>query len=128
MPYIDYQFYIDEFKGVSLSEDVFNNLVGRASDLIDQVTNYKIETIGFDNLYPAYQQRVKKAVAAQVEFLHVNGGIVGMQSSDSSNVSIGKFSYATGDSSKGLSKSISDSALAYLNGTGLLYRGVVTCG
>lgn len=128
MPYIDYQFYTDEFKGVSLSEDAFNNLVGRASDLIDQVTNYKIETIGFDNLYPAFQQRVKKATAAQVEFMHVNGGVVSMQSSDTSNVSIGKFSYSTGGSDKGMTKSISDSALAYLKGTGLLYRGVVTCG
>lgn len=128
MLYIDYQFYTDEFKGVSLSEDAFNNLAGRASDLIDQVTKYKIEDIGFDNLYPAFQQRVKKATAAQVEFMHVNGGVVAMQSSDASNVTIGKFSYATGGSDKGMAKSISDSALAYLNSTGLLYRGVVTCG
>lgn len=128
MLYIDFQFYTNEFKGVSLSEDAFNSLVGRASDIIDQVTNYKIEQIGFDNLYPTFQQRVKKATVAQVEFMHVNGGVIAMQSSDASNVSIGKFSYSTGVSDKVMAKSISDSAIAYLNGTGLLYRGVVTCG
>lgn len=128
MPFIDYQFYTDEFKGVSLSEDAFNGLVGRASDLVDQATNYKIEAIGIENLHPAYQQRVKKAVAAQVEFLNVNGGIVAMQSNDVTSASIGSFSYSAGDSGKGMTKFISDSAITYLSTTGLLYRGVVTCG
>ncbi|WP_374964615.1 hypothetical protein [Lysinibacillus sp. RS5] len=127
MLYIDYQFYTDEFKGVSLSEDVFSSLVGRASDMIDQVTNYKIESIGFDNLFPAFQQRVKKATAAQVEYLHVNGGMAMMQSSVT-DVSIGKFSYDSLASSKTPDKTISDNAMAYLKCTGLLYRGVATCG
>ena len=128
MPYIDYQFYTDEFKGVSLSEDAFNNLVSRASDLIDQVTNFKIETIGFENLYPAYQQRVKKAVAAQVEYMHVNGGIVNMQTADLSSASLGSFSYAENGSSGQVMKTTSKSAIDYLRGTGLLYSGVMTCG
>lgn len=127
MPYIDYQFYTDEFQGVSLSEDVFSSLVGRASDMIDQVTNYKIESIGFDNLYPAFQQRVKKATAAQVEYLHVNGGMATIQSSVT-DVSIGKFSYDSLAASKTPDKTISDNAMAYLRGTRLLYRGVATCG
>ena len=127
MPYIDYQFYTEEFKGVPLSEDVFSSLVGRASDSIDQVTNYKIEAIGFDNLYPTFQQRVKKATAAQVEYLYVNGGPATMQSTVT-DVAIGKFSYDSLAASKTPDKSISDAALAYLKGTGLLYRGVATCG
>ena len=133
MPYIDYDFYTNEFKGVSLDENTFSSIVDRASDLIDIATNDKIGAIGFENLYPSFQLRVKKAIAAQVEYIHVNGGIEAIQSQEMQQVSIGDFSYSKSTSkaqSAGVSihQTICPVARDYLRGTGLLYTGVMTIG
>lgn len=133
MPYIDYDFYTNEFKGVSLDESIFSSLVDRASDLIDIATNHKIEAIGFDHLYTSFQLRIKKAVAAQVEYMYVNGGIEAMQSQEIQQASIGRFSYSK-SVSKAQSANVSTHqtichmARDYLQGTGLLYAGVTTVG
>lgn len=133
MPYIDYNFYTNEFKGVSLDESTFSSLANRASDLIDIATNDKIGAIGFDNLHPSLQLRVKKAVAAQIEYIHVNGGIEAMQSTEMQEASIGNFSYSKSSSRASGAKVannqiICDTARDYLRGTGLLYTGVMTIG
>lgn len=122
MSYIDYQFYTNTFKGVSLDEGTFNSLVDRANDFIDIATNYRITN--FEDLHLNIQLRVKKAVAAQVEHMHLNGGIEDMQTDDVFSVSIGSFSF----SSNQTSKTISDMSKRYLLATGLLYRGVSTYG
>lgn len=128
MPYIDYQYYTDVFKGVSLDEDTFSLLVSRASDMIDQATNYKLSALDWDKLHELYKSRVQKAVAAQVEYLHVNGGVIAMQSTEVSQASIGSFSYTESESARNINRTISGSSTAYLRGTGLLYGGVITYG
>ena len=129
MPYIDYQYYTDEFKGVSLDEGTFSSLVSRASNAVDQMTNYRIVSLGFDNLHDSIKQRIRMAVASQVEYVHINGGIVGTQSDDLTSVSINSFSYSKAPSSSaGGRPVVGPTALNYLKGTGLLYSGVTTIG
>lgn len=133
MPYIDYQFYTNDYKGVPLSEDVFSSLVGRVSDLIDIATNFKIEAISFEKLPVVIQSRIKKAVAAQLEYIHVNGGIEATQSEGMQQASIGRFSYSkTASQAQSANKSVHQTicpvASDYLRATGLLYSGVATYG
>lgn len=133
MPYIDYHFYTNDYKGVPLSEDVFSSLVGRAGDLIDIATNFKIEAISFERLPSLIQSRIKKAVAAQLEYIHVNGGIEATQSEGMQQASIGRFSYsksASGAQSTNTSirQTICPVASDYLRATGLLNTGVATYG
>lgn len=125
--YIDYDFYANTFKGVPLSEDTFNSLVERASDMIDIATNYRIEKIGFENFHVKIQFRIKKATAAQLENLSLNGGIISLQSDGVANASVGRFSYTVDSSNSSKSKAICDLSKSYLRATGLLYGGVDVC-
>ena len=121
MPYIDATYYNDEYEGVAVDEQEINRYIKRASDVIDQVTNYKIKD--FEILPSWIQEQVKKATAAQVEFFALEGGPeVVTGSNDMQSVNIGSFSYqqGSGDSSTSVSPAVFD----YLRTTGLLYRGI----
>jgi hypothetical protein len=120
MPYIDQAFYNDVYKGTPLDAETFNKLVSRASDLIDMVTKYKLLGIDLSKEPTLVQTNVKKAVAAQIEYMYSEGGELSVHGSSPSSVSIGGFSYTEGSSVK----KVSEMALSYLRPTGLLYRGV----
>lgn len=132
MAYIDKQYYDDEFKGVPI-EDVsaFSRYAERASDLIDQMTNYVLWG-KFDDFPPFIQEMVKKATAAQVEYYIVQGGPeeVDAGTNDAGQVRIGSFSYGNAGGSRedqSLNRQInrvSPSVIGYLAPTGILYRGV----
>ncbi|GAA5417925.1 hypothetical protein Pryu01_03003 [Paraliobacillus ryukyuensis] len=127
MPYIDYTYYTDEFQGEEVDEQTFNKYVRRASDLIDQVTNYVIAKYQFENLAAFIQDQVKKATAAQIEFYVVKGNPAELDAGEGvSNVSIGSFSYQEGNNNQSSKQAnrISPNALEYLRTTGLLYRGL----
>lgn len=121
MVYIDYTYYTNTYKGVPIDADTFSRLLERASELIDQVTNYSIQD--FAALTPFAQEQVKKATAAQVEYLYyagetsVHGDVFG-------NVKLGGFTYSGGTQS---TSAISPAVINYLRPTGLLYRGVTVC-
>lgn|SRR5690606_24159599 len=133
MAYIDKAYYDDEFKGVPIEdEDTFSRYVERASDLIDQMTNYVLWG-KFDNFPPFIQEMVKKATAAQVEYYLMHGGPEEVDSgtNDAGEVRIGNFSYGSrGGSGRGEERTnrqenrVSPSVLGYLAPTGLLYRGL----
>lgn len=129
MAYIDYSYYFNDYKGVLIeNDDAFSRLSERASDIIDQMTNGRIQDIGFDNLHERIKANVKKAVAAQVESMHLNGGVESIHgSSGVSSASIGNFSYSSGTSNESES-STSSAVVNYLRLTGLMYRGVNVCG
>ena len=69
--YIDVEYYNNTYKGVDAGDDL-DRYIERASDLVDQVTGYKIADLSA--LHPRIQELVKKATAAQVEFYVLNGG------------------------------------------------------
>lgn len=123
MAYIDYTFYTDVYKGVQIDADTFSRLAERASDVIDQVTNYQIGDIA---QYPEWiQSLVKKAVAAQVEYFALSGDSITHGVSELQNVKLGDFSYTLNGNSG--AAPISPAVLSYLRQTGLLYRGVTVC-
>ena len=128
MAYIDAIYYRDVFKGADAGEEL-ERYIERASDLVDQITNYKIRD--FEALPPFIQEQVKKATAAQVEFYVLQGGPEGVDSNDGnfSQVAIGSFEYQTGGMGQQIPAGkqehrVSPATLAYLEPTGLLYRGV----
>ena len=75
-----------------------------------------------------WRTAAQNAVCAQAEFILENGGVPALsETTDGGSVSLGKFSYSGGSSgSSGGSavNSLCDQALALLEPTGLLYRGV----
>jgi hypothetical protein len=119
MAYIDYTYYTDVYKGVPIDADTFSRLSERASEIIDQVTNYAIQDFA---ALPAFtQEQVKKATAAQVEYLYYAGEI-SIHGDVFGNVKLGDFNYSGGTPS-----AISPAVINYLRPTGLLYRGVTVC-
>src|SRR5690606_37546886 len=126
--YIDADYYTNVYKGADAGDDL-DRYIERASDLVDQVTGYKIKD--FDSLPQFTQEQVKKATAAQVEFYVMQGGDedVNAGNTDFARVAIGSFSYSVGSergtrSSNRAELRLSPAALVYLESTGLLYRGL----
>src|SRR5690554_6695906 len=127
--YMDAESYTNTYKGVDAGDDL-DRYIERASDLVDQVTGYKIADLSA--LHPRIQELVKKATAAQVEFYVLNGGPEGVDGSTDgsfSQVSIGAFQYQSGRINQQIPAGkqehrVAPAALAYLEPTGLLYQGV----
>ncbi|WP_017728500.1 hypothetical protein [Halalkalibacterium ligniniphilum] len=124
MPYITAEYYKYEYMGVEVSENDLTRFIQRASDVIDQVTNYAIDD--FENLHPFVQGQVMKATAAQVEFYQLNGGTdISVTGDDATGVAIGKFSYGGGNRPAGnANTTIAANLVDYLLPTGLLYSGI----
>jgi hypothetical protein len=121
MAYIDYTYYTDVYKGVPIQDaDTFSRLSERASEIIDQVTNYTIQDIATLPMF--VQDQVKKATAAQVEYFVYAGEQVLHGDNGMTDVRLGNFSYSVGAQS-----AISPAVINYLRPTGLLYRGVTVC-
>lgn len=76
-----------------------------------------------------WRTAAQNAVCAQAEFILENGGVSALsETTDGGSVSLGKFSYSGGGTSGSAGDSAVNSlcgqALALLEPTGLLYRGV----
>ncbi|RQW19897.1 hypothetical protein EH196_07050 [Bacillus sp. C1-1] len=127
MAYIDHDYYSNNYKGQSIEADKFDIYAERASDVIDQLTRYKLKTThAFDRLAPFLQEQVMKATAAQVEFYELNGGYdIALTGDDVTGVSVGKFSYGGGNrASGGENPAFARNLIDYLAPTGLLFSGV----
>ena len=76
MSYVDISYYKDNFKGNILNDDTLENRLERASDQIDKLTyNRGIE---FKNLSQFQQDKIKKAVCLQAEFIEKYGEFINM--------------------------------------------------
>lgn len=137
MAYIDQTYYDTVYKGTPIPTSEFPSLSERASDVIDMLTNYKIkmQTTGLAAYSTFIQDMVKKATAAETEYLYNQGGTSAINGSSSTtdidNVKIGNFSYTDGgnSSTSSLSRSqkmVSPMVLSFLSATGLLYSGIDT--
>lgn len=120
MPYIDQAFYNDVYKGIPIDAETFKMLEKRASDVIDVLTNYRLAGVDLSHEPELIRTNVKKAVAAQVEYMFSDGGELSIHGGSPSSVSIGGFSYTEGSGVK----IVSEMARSYLRPTGLLYMGV----
>lgn len=130
MDYITEDYYINDYMGVPVDLTELPRLIKRASEQIDFLTHYRIPNYGFNNFTPFIQEQIKKATAAQVEFLSTNGELAGsVVEGGSGGFTIGKYS-ESGSAAAGGSAALSDryalTVMDYLAPTGLLYSGVRT--
>lgn len=128
MPYIDKDYYENNYEGIPVNGDAFKRLTKRASEIIDFLTNHALKDPTLDLMgIPIIEEQVKKATAAQVEYLHTQGESKAMGAGSLGQVSAGNFSYGerVGDDTLSRQQQMTSSAvLEHLKPTGLLYQGV----
>lgn len=126
------EYYSENWGGWSDTEELTAAL-RRAEIIVDREifpSGYTVSTVP-----EAWRTAAQNAVCAQAEFILENGGVPALsETTDGGSVSLGKFSYSggggspAGGSSGGSGGSAANSlcvqALALLESTGLLYRGV----
>ena len=121
MAYIDIDYYKNTFVGSDPDDDtLLQKLINRASDQIDMKARYSIDT---DEWHSMQEKFIKKATAAQVEFLVENGEVYNNSGSPES-ASLGKFSIGGGgggNTPSGTSEILCSQALAYFEQSG--YQG-----
>lgn len=125
MPYIDESYYKAKFHGEPVDSADFPALCERASEIVEEMAMYRVTEQNLVAYPEATQERFKKAVCAQIEYLDANGGSeLDTGTGNIQGASLGKFSYTVGAAGGGSGQSIqSPRALRYLAPTGLLYRG-----
>lgn len=126
MEYVDKEYYEKTFHGEPVSEADFPALLARASEQVEELTLYQLTPTSFLVMPVAVQERIKKAVCAQIEYLDANGGSELDNGSGLSGATLGKFSYSGASSGANGSTEqsrISPRAERLLWPTGLTYRG-----
>ncbi len=113
MPYADYTYYTDIYKGAMPEED-FDRLSRRASAYIDQVTFGRAGRIHPE----AVQEKVKDACCAVADIL-----LKKEQGGELASQTVGPWTKHYAGSGKTLDQQQYDAALLYLGMTGLMYRG-----
>lgn len=123
MPYVDEKYYIEEYRGESVSD--FPLLLDRAEEIVEEMTVYRLTPVTFLVMPEDTRERVKKAVCAQIEYLDANGGSDMDNGADLQSAGLGKFNYSKATGSDGDSKQslYAPRAQRLLFPTGLLYRG-----
>lgn len=123
MPYVDDKYYYDTLKGEPI--DDFPSLRDRAEEIIEEMTMYRVTPVTFLVMPEDTQERIKKAVCAQIEYLDANGGSDMDNGVDIQSAGLGKFNYSRASGSDGnSSQSIyAPRAQRLLFPTGLLHRG-----
>ena len=126
MAYIDYDFYTNEYVGEEITQEEFDKLLPKASDVLDDLTNDYYQFKDLEEDIPWRRDKFKKAVACQIEFFHEVGSTTSEGINDPQSVSIGRTTMSNGrsDSSNDSKSRVSKDVFTYLRTTGLLYRGL----
>ena len=124
MAYITYEQYA-ELYGAALSETDFSMYATLASDLIDTITEFRIEKAGGITVFPPLiQTLVQKATGAQVLYFVQNGLETVISGQTGQGFTVGKV-HVDGGIKENLTAAqmlISPMAKAYLEQTGLMGR------
>lgn len=125
MPYVTEAYYKDTFKGESVLSADFPSLCMRAEEIIEEMTMYRVSSTTFSSFSEDVQERIKKAVCAQIEYLDANGGSDMDNGADLQSAALGKFNYTKSAGTNGSTKQsiYSPRAQRLLLPTGLMYRG-----
>lgn len=125
MSYITEQYYKSTFRGESVADTDFPSLRMRAEEIIEEMTMYRVSASSFPTFSVDVQERIKKAVCAQIEYLDANGGGDMDNGADLQSASLGKFNYTKSAGANGSTKQsiYSPRAQRLLLPTGLMYRG-----
>ena len=119
------EYYTENWGGWTDTEELTAAL-SRAEMIVDREifpSGYTVATAP-----EVWRTAAQNAVCAQAEFILENGGVPALsETTDGGSVSLGKFSYSggsSGGSGGSAVNSLCSQALALLEPTGLLYRGV----
>lgn len=125
MSYIDEAFYNDVFHGEPVDPADFLSLSMRAGEIVEEMTMYRLSPTSFLAMSADFQNRVKCAVCAQLEYVEANGGSDMDNGADLQSAGLGKFNYSKSAGAGGNTKQslYAPRASRYLFPTGLLYRG-----
>lgn len=125
MAYADESYYLNIFKGEPVSPADFPPLAMRAEEIVEEMAMYRLTPTSYLAMPEAVQERVKKAVCAQIEYLDANGGADLDNGNDLQSAGLGKFNYSRPSGAGGSpgQSLYAPRALRYLFPTGLLYRG-----
>lgn len=125
MSYVTQDYYNETFKGEPVDNADFPSLCSRAEEIVEEMTMYRLTIPAFCAMPEDCQERVKKAVCAQIEYLDANGGADMDNGADLQSAGLGKFNYSKASGSDGGSQQsiYSPRAQRILLPTGLLYRG-----
>ena len=132
MAYITYDQYVDIYGEPPVDEADFPVYAGLASDLIDSITQYRIEQGGGFSALPDWlQSMVQKATAAQVLYFTQLGLETVLTGQTGQSFTVGKVSVSGGGlasgSLTGAKLMISPLAKALLEQTPLMERSVHVC-
>ncbi len=126
MPYLTY----DEYKDLGFNEidnKEFNKLVKKAGDAVDSVTRYFYQFNNLEDDIEFRRNQFKKSVAAQVEYFNDVGATSTHEMKEYGSVTIGRTTVSKGSRNSTYSNDsdnnlVSEDAIRYLKGTGLLYK------
>ncbi len=123
--YITQEYYTDIFHGELADIADFPSLCARAGEIVEEMTMYRVTELTFPALPEDMQERIKKAVCAEIEYLDANGGTDMDNGSDLQSAGLGKFSYTKSSGVGGSTRQsvYAPRAVRILAPAGLLYRG-----
>jgi len=78
MLYVDVEYYKDTFLGTAIPDDLLKKSLSDAQDDIDSLTFNRIVASGFDSLTNYQQEKIKKAVCQQAEFMYTHGPYINL--------------------------------------------------
>ena len=79
--YVDIEYYLNNFKGITIPNDDLNNFLTLASEKIDEMTFNRIVKIGFNNLTDFQKEKIQKAICLHADYIYENGTEMGQISS-----------------------------------------------
>lgn len=125
MSYVTLGYYCNTFQGESVDNADFPALLERASEIVEEMTMYRLTPLSFEAMPESVRDRVMRAICAQIEYLDANGGSEMDTRAGLQSAALGKFSYTAGGSdASGTGQSLyAPRAQRILMPTGLLYRG-----
>ena len=125
MSYVKKDYYDEVYHGEPVDLADFPSLLMRAEELVEELTLYRLSPESFQVMPSSTQERVKKAVCAQLEYLNANGGADMDNRLDIQSATLGKFSFSksSGVSGNAESSLFAPRAERFLWPTGLIYKG-----
>lgn len=125
MSYVTQEYYNDIFHGEPVATADFPSLLLRAEEIIEELCMYRISEHHMDIYRTDVQERIRKAVCAQIEYLDANGGSEMDNGTGMQSAGLGKFNYsvAAGNDGRTEQSIYAPRAQRILAPTGLLYRG-----
>lgn len=123
MAYVTEEYYSGTFKGEPVVSADFPALEARAAELVEEMTMYRVTPITILVMPDQIQERIKKAVCAQIEYMDANGGSDMDNGDDLQSAGLGKFNYTKSSGGNSQQSLYAPRAQRILVPTGLLYRG-----